>query len=39
MALCANVIAKEIKALDAEMTQIDKTIAGFCKELKIETPF
>ena len=34
-----NAIAKEIKTLDAEMTQIDKTITSFCKELKIETPF
>ena len=31
-----NAIAKEIKTLDAEMTQIDKTITSFCKELKIE---
>ena len=34
-----NAIAKELKALDAQMLETDKTIAGFCKELDIETPF
>jgi type I restriction enzyme M protein len=34
-----NAIAKELKALDAQMLETDKTIAGFCKELNIETPF
>lgn len=32
-------IAKEIKALDATMASTDKTIADFCKELGISTPF
>jgi type I restriction enzyme M protein len=34
-----NAIAKELKALDAQMLETDQTIAGFCKELNIETPF
>lgn len=34
-----NAIAKELKALDAKMFETDKIIAGFCKELNIETPF
>jgi type I restriction enzyme M protein len=34
-----NAIAAEIKALDKNMTAADKIIAGFCKELKISTPF
>ena len=32
-------IAQEIKALDAQMRDTDKTIAAFCAELNIETPF
>jgi len=32
-------IANEIKALEAEMVTTDTTIAGFCKELNIPTPF
>lgn len=32
-------LAKEIKAIDFKLKATDKTIAGFCKELKIETPF
>ncbi len=32
-------IAKEIKALDETMATTDKTIAQFCAELKISTPF
>ena len=34
-----NAIAKELKALDAQMLETDKIIAGFCEELNIETPF
>jgi type I restriction enzyme M protein len=34
-----NSIAKELKALDAQMLETDKTITSFCKELNIETPF
>jgi type I restriction enzyme M protein len=34
-----NAIAKQLKALETEMKGTDKTIAAFCKELKIETPF
>ena len=34
-----NAIAKELKALDAKMFETDQTIAVFCKELNIETPF
>lgn len=32
-------IAQELKALDKAMKATDETIAGFCKELGIETPF
>lgn len=32
-------IANELKALDTQMLEIDNSIAGFCKELGIETPF
>jgi type I restriction enzyme M protein len=34
-----NSISKKLKALNKEMEATDKTIAAFCKELKIETPF
>lgn len=34
-----NLISKELKELDSQMLSIDKTIASFCKELKISTPF
>ena len=34
-----NAIAKELKALDAQMLETDKTIDAFCKELSIATPF
>lgn len=34
-----NSISKKLKALNKEMEITDKTIATFCKELKIETPF
>lgn len=32
-------IAQELKALETDIHQTDQTIAGFCKELNIETPF
>lgn len=32
-------VATELKALDKEIEQIDKSIADFCKELNISTPF
>ncbi|MFT3947898.1 MAG: type I restriction-modification system subunit M [Agriterribacter sp.] len=32
-------ISQKLKALNKEMEATDKTIAAFCKELKIETPF
>lgn len=32
-------IAQEIKVLETEMKNTDETIAKFCKELKISTPF
>lgn len=32
-------IASELKTLEAEMKSADETIAGFCKELNIQTPF
>jgi len=34
-----NVIANEIKELDKHTASIDKTIAAFCKQLNISTPF
>ncbi len=34
-----NKLAKEIADIDKKMTETDKTIAGFCKELKISSPF
>jgi len=34
-----NIVASELKALKVEMNMTDKTIAEFCKELGIETPF
>jgi type I restriction enzyme M protein len=34
-----NSIASEIKDLDLQMAETDATIAGFCKELNISTPF
>jgi len=34
-----NAVAAEIKELDEQMVAIDETIAGFCKELNISTPF
>lgn len=32
-------VAQELKSIDKELQSTDKTIAGFCKELGIETPF
>ena len=32
-------IAQKIKALDADMAETDQTIADFCKQLNIATPF
>lgn len=34
-----DAIAKELKALDEAIKATDETIAGFCKELNISTPF
>lgn len=34
-----NSIADEIKALESSMSETDKLIADFCKELNISTPF
>ncbi|MBP1673722.1 MAG: type restriction-modification system subunit [Bacteroidetes bacterium] len=34
-----NAIAQELQQLETEMLETDKTIADFCKELKINTPF
>ena len=32
-------ISKELKKLEADMGRTDATIAGYCKELGIDTPF
>lgn len=32
-------VSKELKALDADLQKTDATIADFCKQLNIETPF
>jgi len=34
-----TVVAKDLKALDAEITSTDKAIADFCNQLGIATPF
>ena len=34
-----NAVAQEIRDLEGKVAEIDKTIAGFCKELGIEAPF
>jgi type I restriction enzyme M protein len=34
-----SAIANELKDLDSQMMETDKTISAFCKELGIETPF
>ena len=32
-------VAKDLKVLETDMQETDKTIAGFCRELGIESPF
>ena len=32
-------VAKELEDLETKMRETDKTIAGFCRELRIESPF
>jgi hypothetical protein len=32
-------VAQEIRDLEGKVAEIDKTIAGFCKELGIDAPF
>ena len=34
-----NAVAQEIRDLERKVAEIDKTIAGFCKELGIDKPF
>lgn len=34
-----NAVALEIRELDEQMVAIDSTLASFCKELNISTPF
>ena len=34
-----NAVAEEIQALDIEITETDKRITSYCKELNIKTPF
>ena len=34
-----DAVAKELKEIDLEMTEIDMKLEGFCNELGIETPF
>jgi type I restriction enzyme M protein len=34
-----DAIARELKTLDTEMSETDKTIGDFCKKLNISTPF
>ena len=34
-----NAIAKELQAVDQHINETDKTIASFCVELNISTPF
>ena len=34
-----NAVVKDLKALETDMLETDKTIAGFCRELGIESPF
>lgn len=34
-----NILAAQLKSLDLEMAETDKTIADFCKQLNISTPF
>jgi len=37
--IAVNAIAQQIKDLDAGLAETDRTIAAFCRELNIETPF
>ena len=32
-------VAEELKSLDVDITETDKTIADFCRQLNISTPF
>ena len=34
-----DAVVKDLRALEADMQETDKTIAGFCEELGIESPF
>jgi len=34
-----SAVASELKELETEMLKTDDTIAGFCNELGIKTPF
>jgi type I restriction enzyme M protein len=34
-----NEVATKLESIDAKMQSVDKTIATFCKELNIKTPF
>ena len=34
-----DAVVKDLKVLETDMQKMDKTIAGFCKELEIESPF
>ena len=34
-----SAVAKELEDLETKMRETDKTIAGFCRELRIESPF
>jgi len=34
-----DMVCNELKSLDKDMKETDKTIAGFCKQLNIQTPF
>jgi type I restriction enzyme M protein len=34
-----NAVAERIQEIDSKMNEVDKTIASFCKELNIKTPF
>ena len=39
VAVDINAVAKELKQLETEMQETDRTIAGFCQELEITNPF
>ena len=34
-----SAVSQELKQLEKDMQETDEVIAGFCKELGIETPF